>query len=272
MSLNPDNISVKDLSRKACVISKDESLSEAIRSMRKCKSDRVILRSKTGEIAGIATKYDIMVKLATERTRMTEPSSWRISGFMSYPVLTVEPDRSIGDAVRIMWENKFSSLPIPDDDILVFDKYSIAELLVDDNTNVLEISRTPPITLKLSDRILHARMKIIENDVSFLPVLGDVGEFVGVIGIDEILDILLEYYETSRKSPKHLTEISYLIVGDAIKQRPPTVGAGDNVGEVASLMLKTGYRGVVVVDNSSKPVGLITGKEIIGYLVRKTRK
>ncbi|MCE4615208.1 MAG: CBS domain-containing protein [Desulfurococcales archaeon] len=266
--MNLDNIPIKDFSRTACVLSKDESLSEALRAMKKCKSDRIILKSKTEDIAGIATKFDITMKLATERTRRTEPSSWRISGFMSYPVLTIGQNKSVRVAVEIMWKNKFSSLPILDSDVQIFDKFSIAELLVDNKTNVLEISRTPPITLRLSDRILHARMKIAESNISFLPAIGDDGDFRGVIGIDEILDILTEYYETSRKTPKHLTEISYLVVGDAIKQRPPTVGAGDAVGEAASLMLKNGYRGVVVLDNSGKPVGLITGQELIGYLRR----
>ncbi|MCE4606401.1 MAG: CBS domain-containing protein [Desulfurococcales archaeon] len=264
--MNLSDLMVKDFSRKACIISKDEPLTEALRAMKKCKSDRVILRSKMGDIAGIATKFDVLMKLATERTRMTEPSSWRISSFMSYPVVTIEQNRNVREAIKLMWENGFTSLPVQAGDILIFDKFSIAELLVDDRTSVLKISRTPPITLRLSDRILHARMKIAENDASLLPVIGDGGEFAGVIGIDEILDLLIEYYETSRKSPKHLTEISYLTVEDTVRQRPPIVGAGGNIGEAASLMLKNRYRGVVIVDNSEKPVGTITGKELVGYL------
>jgi len=266
--MNLSDLMAKVFARKACIISKDVSLSEALRSMKKCKSDRVILRSKTGDVAGIATKFDILMKLATERTRMTEPSSWRISGFMSYPVVSIEPEKNVREAIEIMWENDFTSLPIKGDEVLILDKFSLAELLVDSKTSVLEVSRTPPITLRVNDRILHARMKIAENDISLLPVMGKGGEFVGVIGIDEIIDILIEYYETSRKSPKHLTEISYLVVGDAVKQRPPIVGAGDNIGAAASLMLKSGYRGVVVLDNLEKPVGIITGKELIGYLKR----
>jgi CBS domain-containing protein len=261
---------VRDFSREACIISKDESLSEALRAMKKCKTDRVILKSKNGDIAGIATKYDIMVKLATERTRMTEPSSWRISGFMSYPVVTVESGEKVGSAARIMDDKNITGLPLSDDTNLIFDKFSIAELLVDDDTSVLDISRTPPITLKLTDRVLHARMKIIETGISFLPVIGDEKEFVGVVGIDEILDILLRYYETSRKSPKHLTELGYIVVGDAVKQRPPVVSAGGSVADAARLMLKTGYRGVVVLDNTEKPVGIVTGRELVKHLVAQS--
>ncbi len=265
MSYN--NMVVKDFSREACIISKDESLSEALRAMKKCETDRVVLKSKNGEIAGIATKYDIMVKLATERTRMTEPSSWRISGFMSYPVITVESSEKVGNAARVMDERGITGLPLKDDSSLIFDKYSIAELLVDDKTSILDISRTPPVTLRLTDRVLHARMKIMETGISFLPVMGDEKEFVGVVGIDEILDIFIRYYETSRKSPKHLTELGYLIVGDAVKLRPPMVSAGGSVGDAAKQMLKTGYRGVVVVDNTGKPVGIVTGRELIRHVV-----
>ncbi len=255
-------------SREACIVSKDASLSEALRHMKKCKSDRVLLRFKDGSLRGITTKRDILWKLATERTRMTEPSSWRISGFMSTPLIKGTKEMSVGEAVGLMAENGITSLPLIENDgeTVLFDKFSIAEMLADDERNVLEISRTPPVTLRLTDRLLHARMKLQETGLSIIPVLDDNREFLGVIGIDEVLEVFIEYYETLRESPKHLTEINNISVDTAVRLRPPTVNTGSTVGEATSLMLKTGYRGVVVLDNTGKPVGIITGDELINYL------
>ncbi|MCE4617395.1 MAG: CBS domain-containing protein [Desulfurococcales archaeon] len=262
-------ILVEDVAHDVPVLSKDVRLAEVIRDMEKARTDRVVLTTHDKSIAGILTKSDILVKIATERTRQSEPLSWTSSGFMTTPVHSIESSAPLSEAVKLMEKHGFTSVLVHADKPRLVDRFSLAEVLFNDPTPVLAVSRTPPETFSLNTRILHARQVIFEHGISIVPVLDEEGKFIGVIGIDEVLELLLIYYESLRKSPRHLTEIRSLVVADAIRMRPPTVSTDATLGDAARSMIETRYRGVVVVDDNGFPAGVITGRELVSYIRSK---
>ena len=58
---------------------------------------------------GIVTEKDLVVKVMAKDK---EPSKVMVSEIMTKPVITIEPDASIEDAVKIMAENGIRRLPV----------------------------------------------------------------------------------------------------------------------------------------------------------------
>lgn len=251
------------------VLDKDYSLAAALDEMEKYKTDRIILTEK-GEIRGILTLRDVIFKLGTVRTKQTTPSALHASSFMSTPVFTLEKNETLLRAAKEMTSRGITSIPVVEDGkpVGLLSRWELARLISEakasSDISVRTVMKTPPVSVGLQTKILHARQLIHQHDLSVIPVVED-GRFVGVIGVDEIALIFIKYYELSRGEPKRITPLKYLVVADAIKLRPPSVDPDAPLSEAASKMLEHRYRAVVVLDNE-RPVGVITGLELARVL------
>ncbi len=253
------------------VVDKDVSLSHALEVASKAKTDRVIL-TEEGSIRGILTLRNVIFKLGTVRTKSTVPSALHASSFASEPVATVAPEDPLLKALRAMAEGGFTSTPVATGDggvVGLISRWELARLVAEapaaGEVSVRDYMRTPPVTATLQTRILHIRQLILQHDLSVVPVTEE-GRFVGVVGIDEIANVFLKYYELSRGEPKRITPLKFLVAADAITLRPPRLTPDASLAEAAAKMAGERYRAVVVID-ADKPVGLITGIELVKALL-----
>lgn len=247
------------------IVSKDETLYHAVKVMEKYGYDRVVV-VKEGRLVGIATKKDILMKLGTERTRRTTTGRMHISSFMTPNPLTVTPDSTVGEAAKTMISKEISSLPVLEGDKLVglVTKWTIAKLLEDVDVPVREVMSSSPMAVKLTDRILHVRQLILNEGLTFIPVIDEDGRVIGAISIDEVADALFAFHDIVPE--KHRKErIQHLLVSDVMRLRPPRVQATDPLGETIKEMRKRDYRGAIVVDNEDRPIGVVTLTDITEY-------
>ncbi len=63
---------------------------------------------------GIVTERDIIKVIAKEK----DPSKVKISEVMSTPLITIDPDSSVEDAVKIMSEHKIRRLPVVKNNVI----------------------------------------------------------------------------------------------------------------------------------------------------------
>lgn len=106
---------VKDYMRKD-IVALDESVSvlEASRIMLAKSIDYVIVLSK-GQPVGILTSHDIVMEaVAKEKI----PAKVKISEIMSSPLVGVDPDADVQDAVKTMVEHSVRTLGVVRDNIL----------------------------------------------------------------------------------------------------------------------------------------------------------
>lgn len=255
----------------APVLDKDLSLSHALDEMEKYKTDRAVLTEKKN-VRGILTLRDVIFKLGTVRTKQATPSGMHASSFMSEPVRTVSTSDVALQAFKLMDAGSFTSVPVADNGEVkgIISRWEIAKILAETpeaaDIRARDIMRTFPVSANLQTRILHIRQLLFQYDLSVVPIMED-GEFLGVVGVDEIALVFIKYYELSRGEPKRITPLKYVIAGDAIRLRPPKIDPDGSVAEAADKMLKYRYRAVVVVDKG-KPVGYITGLELARLLLR----
>ena len=258
-------------SRDTPVADKDLSLSAVIELIEKHKTDRAVL-TESKKIRGIMTLRDVIFKLGTVRTKQASPSGMHASSFMNEPVYTVGRGTPLVQALKLMDEHRVTSVPVVEGGAPegVVSRWELAELLRDlpaaSDITVRDVMRTFPVSVGLQTKILHARQLLLQHDLSVIPVMEE-GSFVGVIGVDEIFNIFMKYYELSRGEPKRITPLKYVIVASAITLRPPRVDPDASVAEAADKMASYRYRAVIVLDGDV-PVGHITGLELARLLLR----
>jgi CBS domain-containing protein len=109
---------VKDaMNPKVIVASKDISVKEAARLMAKFKiGSLVIVEEGEGNINGVITESDIVRKVVATGL---DSSQTVVEQTMTKDVVTVDEDIDIGEACRIMVENKIKRLPVVEDGELV---------------------------------------------------------------------------------------------------------------------------------------------------------
>lgn len=95
----------------------NDSADTAIRLMKE-KQTKCVLLSKGGEAIGIVTKTDILYKVLSQGRN---PSKVRLEEIMTSPILAVDPESTVQEALSIM------------------DKHSIRQIIVSANSSVVGI-------------------------------------------------------------------------------------------------------------------------------------
>jgi len=107
--------SVKDYMRKdISTISTEASATEASKTMSTDKVGYIIVLEK-GRPVGIVTERDLVLKVLAEDKN---PKEAKISGCMSSPLVTIDPDKSIEEAVETMKKHGFRRLPVVKNNII----------------------------------------------------------------------------------------------------------------------------------------------------------
>jgi len=247
-------------------IDKDDTLYHALRIMRKYDLDRILAFEK-GKLVGVVTKKDIMLKLGTLSTRKVSISQFHVSGFISKSPITITPDVPVVRAARIMVEEGISSLPVVENDKVVglITKFELASLCLDVNVKVSDIMRPYPPILKPSDTILSARQALTSHDISTAPVVDESERLVGIITIDEISDALVSFQDMVPEKYRK-ERIFHLLVQDVMRRPTLKVLMDATVGEAAEIMLDKRVKGVAVVNEEDKVLGVLTLTEIAKYI------
>ncbi len=258
-------------------VDKNETLYHAFKIMEKYGIDKLVVyehRTIEGRerrvLAGVLTSRDIVLKLATERTRRTTPSRLHVSSFMSLNPITINSSDSVEQAIKTMYKNNIGILPVVKEyevvGIILREK--LLELLRGDDTEVRYIMNTEPVIARTYDRMLKIRQDMLHRNISFMPVLDEKDEIVGYITIAELAyaifrfqDIVPEKYRKER--------IMHLIVEDIMRFRPPKLRITDTVATALSYILEKNSRGAIVVDEIGGLAGIVTVHDLLKYLAEK---
>ena len=130
-----------------------------------------------------------------------------VSEWMTRKIITIAPDSSVSDAVRLMKEKRIKHIPvlkderlkgiISDRDIREFspskatslDVYELNYLLT--TTRVKEMMKTRVFTIAPDSPIEEAAMLMLDNNIGSLPVV-EGGKVVGIISDRDIFRVLVD--------------------------------------------------------------------------------
>lgn len=111
----------KWMSKEPVTVSLETSLPEAHQIMLNNKIRRLPVTNEDGEILGIITLGDVRGALPSPATSLSIwemnylLSSLKVDAVMTKEPVTIHPEQTIGEAARLMLENRISGLPVVDE-------------------------------------------------------------------------------------------------------------------------------------------------------------
>jgi len=216
-----------------------------------------------GKLVGIVTDGEIAYKLGSLRKRDVNPAHLHASSVMVRDFDTVSPDTPVKEIIRTVGLPGLTMLPVLENDKLV-GVVTKADLLplVKSEGLVKEIMTKNVITVEPSDRVIHARRLLIENNIARLPVVRE----SKVLGIIAEMDIARAFANLKRSIPyrhqKH--QIEELSVENAMNSPAITAKPDIKIKDAAKRMLEKNIGCLPIVEE--KLHGIVTRTDLIKTL------
>lgn len=118
-----------------------------------------------------------------------------ISNFMTPNTKSIQPDASVKDACKIMYESHIPSLLVQDSEdiigIVTYEDIAIALVIYENKpeTKIKEIMSSPVISVKSDSSILDAIELMLAKKIHELPVIDD-GKIKGIISSTDTIVLL----------------------------------------------------------------------------------
>lgn len=258
------------MSENIITISKEQNLSDGLKLLRKNNISRLPVVNANKELIGIVSERDIAHKLGSSKAGNLSTSSLRISSVMVKDVITVSSNYDLSEVATLMLEKGIGSVPIVDDGKLLgivskADFTTLATGKIFEKLYVKDYMSTDIIAVSSSDRLIHARREMCDNNVGRIPVLDD-DELVGIITSKDLIRSFMAF-KKNVPDKYQKAQIKNLLVEDTMSHKVSSVSSDTSIDEIANIMIDTGFNGLPVVDGN-KLVGIITQTDILAIILK----
>ncbi|MDR0767043.1 MAG: CBS domain-containing protein [Methanosarcinales archaeon] len=252
---------VKDIMVAPPTIDKSAKISNALGIMEK-KNTRRLLVTHNGGVTGILTMRNLAKELGTKRT--TKPAS-------SLPVVTattdnytfVKPATKFAVAAKILKE-KGGVLLVSENEKDVLGWITPNELIASydfgGQAGDVMFDRTI-ITVNSSERLVHARYLMLENNIGRIPVM-ESGKLVGIISERDIAVAFQEFKDNVPDNHQD-AQVKTLLVADVMSRSPLTAKPTTPTKQIVNCMVAKNIGIVPIVDDNEKLVGIITRRSLL---------
>ena len=252
------------MSEDLITVDKDQNLSDALKLFRKHNVSRLPVTNNK-ELVGIISERDIANKLGSSKSENMPASRFHISSVMVKDVITVPETMQLADVAKIMLEKGIGSVPVMRDDEMVgivskADFVTLAVGIAFDKIAVKEIMSKEVIVADPADRLVHARRKMLDNNVGRLPVVDD-DKLVGMITSKDLMRAFIDFRKNVPEKYQK-SQIKEVLVEDIMSSNPRYVSKEMSITEVSNIMMETGFNGLPVLEDG-KLVGIITQTDIL---------
>lgn len=183
----------------------------------------------------------------------------RISSYMSSPVHVVKPGDTLAYARNLMLSRDVSRLVVVDDymkPVGIITVTDIANVIASrderslDEILVKEVMKTDVKTIEYNKTIKTAAYIMLKYNIGGLPVVDENGELVGIITRSDLVRAFAERYKGVFK------------VKDIARKDVTIARRSHSLSYVVKLMSVDPSAKVIVVDETNRPIGVITRRDI----------
>jgi CBS domain-containing protein len=175
-------------------------------------------------------------------------------------VVTITPDTSVGTAIGIMEKNKFHNLVVRASEGIYL--VNIQDLLLASNSDShVDEFMFKPHSVRQDTPTIDAISELMDSGQRAAPVVDDDEALVGIV---------TEYDIMKRGSESRL--LRDIQVRRMMNRNPICVEATDSIGKARSIMRKDGVGRVLVVDEMSNLLGIVTGGDILKKIYKPKRR
>lgn len=245
------------------------------------KSIRTLPVTNEGKLVGIVTRRDLLRydPSAAMKSHWTEYSGLEnetVDHIMSRKVTTVRSNATVGQAARVMYENKFSGLPVTDTSrqmVGIITSTDMFRFILENSDYVNSFYKTSSLMTSLVETIApyetlfeaHRLMGIMR--IRALPVVDDHETLVGIITRTDVLSadpsaFMKHRQDLSRKILS--TPISYIMTS-----KPITINPDTPVSTAAELMMNYKIHSLPVLNEENRLAGIITDSDLFHMILQK---
>jgi len=252
--------------------SPDEQIKKVVSKMERYGIKEVPI-VENGIFVGMVTYYDILDFVRADPEE-------KVSTLMIKPPI-VSPDTPIGDVITLMVKTGVEAIPVLDGEKLVglISDYDILKSLLNDRRikglKVRDVMEEEIKVLTEDESVSEARRWMRHNRWNMLPVVDEEGKLLGAI---TSLDILRTFYKKPKeklgrkdRAGKAINPFS-MPVKSLIIRDLPEVKPKDSVSNVLKSLLDRNMKGVPVVDDEKKVVGLFERWKVLDKLAERKFK
>lgn len=260
---------VREIMREASLtLKKDDTVAKALSIMSSEGLWVIPVVSGDERLIGVVSYKELLERRVSPRARVSS---------VMYPPYSVVDEDDVSEAVGKIFMLRVRGVPVVD-----ARRYLVGIVMREDviryllNNNMLpggrvsSIMSSPAITIDADESVARARMVMLKNGVSKLPVM-EGEKLYGIISMRDLAEkIYYAYYQIgSRRTGFYKTEEEVLAapVREIASSPAVTVDQNDPIRRVAELMLAKRFSGFPVLSEGSV-IGMVSGYDVIRSVVR----
>lgn len=231
-------------------------------------------------VVGVVTRsdllrYDPSAMMKSDWDQYIGIGSQPIYRVMTKSPATIRANASIAQAARVMLENKFSGLPVLNNDRKLIGIITASDLFKFVLENAAEFNNessasdimSPNVeTLPSFATLLEAHRIMGVKRIRSLPVV-DSNKLVGIITKTDLLSA-----DPSAFASKNHQDVSRRIVSTPIRyimtSKPITIQAGTSISEIAQLMLDYKVHSLPVMSEDNQLIGIVTESDLFRLILQ----
>lgn len=260
------NMLVEEIMKREFVTTdSDRPVTYVLRLMKRADVDGFLV-IEDGRLIGLATYWDLMIRLGNLRVREAEASSIYASSVMEPVKTTLTPKSKVIDAAQMIAEDPTRIIPVLDGEevVGVVEARDLAKVLLDEEVPASNLSLRGVPTVNVSDRVIHARKLMMNSKLRSLATLNEEA-VIGVVSDDQIADAFVNLI-LRMPMERQKTQIKYLLVAD-IGPRHVRADHDSLLADVARLIMENPVKGVPLVDPSRALTGFVSVSELAKFIV-----
>lgn len=241
-------------------VDKDRSLKDVLDLMAKHKVTKIPVVDG-GDLKGIITDGKIADKLGQAHNKGLQTSRLRASSVMEKDFVMAHPDENLENLLADVGKPGLTMIPVVQGKKLV-GVVTKADLLrlVKSDAQLQTIMKTQLKSVAPSERLVHARRLLLDNDIARLPVLEN-GKVTGIIAEHEIAGAFAGFKQADAHVQK--ASVRDLEVGPYMRRKVITAKPTMTAREAAKSMLDANVGALPVVDNAGTVQGIVTRTDLI---------
>jgi CBS domain-containing protein len=245
-------------------IDKSERIAHALDVMEKNDLRRLLV-TNDGKLAGTITMRQIARVLGTRQRLGMPASSLHVATATSDTMIKADPEMKVDDAVFLL--QKTSVLVVMDgEDILgwVRPKDMLKAIRM---TGLAADAMRTPLTATPTDRLIHVRRVMLDQDVGRLPVMEN-GKLVGIISERDLAKSLRAFRDLVQGGQQE-PRVKNLLVSDVMSRGVKSIFVDTPLEEARKTMLDLDLGGMPVLNQKNELVGMLTRRCFFDYLVKQ---
>ena len=219
-------------------IDKDQTVPAVLDTMAKLGISAIPV-TENNRLIGLITELDLVDRLGSARAGKLSPASIHVSSVMELNPKTVQPSTDMFDAAQLLIQRKERALPVVKDNEIVgiiTNTHFVRQCRDIDNLYVRDLHLEKPISVRPTDRVVHARQLLLSENMPGLPVF-DEGKVIGLVTKKRLA---LGFAAFRREIPAKYqsTRLRDFLVANILTHTELTTTPKMTVGEAADLLLR----------------------------------